>query len=147
MSKLAWSCDEKDRKNCRNAHGCHCREITELLRKHNGAAVKMYTDALDAANARIAELEAREWQWLRDLAYAAVMPIDPPHHAISAAMRKIPEDGCEYEHIEAAYRAIRTSLVSSTVCATCGGLGRIPHESGGYGINCPTCSVPSTDRT
>lgn len=29
--KLAWSCDERDRKNCRNAHGCHCREITNLL--------------------------------------------------------------------------------------------------------------------
>lgn len=35
MSKLAWSCDERDRKNCRNAHGCHCREITELLRKRD----------------------------------------------------------------------------------------------------------------
>lgn len=31
-------------------------------------------------------------------------------------------------------------------CATCNGLGRIPHESGGYGINCPTCSVTSTPR-
>ena len=29
--KLAWSCDEKDRDNCRNAHGCHCREITDLV--------------------------------------------------------------------------------------------------------------------
>lgn len=47
-------------------------------------------------------------------AQAAVMPVDPPHHAISAAMEVIPEEGCEYEHIEAAYRAIRASLVSST---------------------------------
>jgi hypothetical protein len=31
MSKLRWSCDERDRTNCRNAHGCHCREITSLL--------------------------------------------------------------------------------------------------------------------
>jgi len=26
-----WSCDERDRKNCRNGHGCHCREITSLM--------------------------------------------------------------------------------------------------------------------
>jgi len=31
MSTLQWSCDEKDRTNCRNAHGCHCREITDLV--------------------------------------------------------------------------------------------------------------------
>lgn len=33
MSKApaAWSCDERDRKQCRNAHGCHCAEITTLL--------------------------------------------------------------------------------------------------------------------
>jgi hypothetical protein len=29
--KLAWSCDERDQKECRNAHGCHCQEITHLL--------------------------------------------------------------------------------------------------------------------
>jgi hypothetical protein len=29
--KLAWSCDESNRKECRNAHGCHCAEITHLL--------------------------------------------------------------------------------------------------------------------
>lgn len=29
--KLAWSCDEKNRNKCRNAHGCHCREITSLV--------------------------------------------------------------------------------------------------------------------
>lgn len=28
---LAWSCDERNRKACRNAHGCHCREITALM--------------------------------------------------------------------------------------------------------------------
>lgn len=28
---LAWSCDERDRKNCRNPHGCHCSEITHLI--------------------------------------------------------------------------------------------------------------------
>lgn len=25
-----WSCKERDRTNCRNADGCHCREITAL---------------------------------------------------------------------------------------------------------------------
>jgi hypothetical protein len=25
-----WSCDERNRKACRNPHGCHCREITAL---------------------------------------------------------------------------------------------------------------------
>jgi len=26
----AWSCNERNRKNCRNSHGCHCREIADL---------------------------------------------------------------------------------------------------------------------
>jgi len=38
------------------------------------------------------------------------MPAEPPHAAILAAMSEIPEDGCEYEHIESAYRAMRTAL-------------------------------------
>ncbi len=46
---------------------------------------------------------------------SVVMPIDPPHQAISAAMKEIPEDGCEYEHVEAAYRAIYALLVSYPV--------------------------------
>lgn len=25
-----WSCDERNRAECRNPHGCHCREITAL---------------------------------------------------------------------------------------------------------------------
>jgi len=29
---LMWSCDERDRSECRNSHGCHCREITALVR-------------------------------------------------------------------------------------------------------------------
>lgn len=33
MADLAWSCDERDRKNCRNSHGCHCREITALIQR------------------------------------------------------------------------------------------------------------------
>lgn len=41
------------------------------------------------------------------------MPIDPPHDVISVAMQEIPEDGCEYEHIEAAYRAMRVALSST----------------------------------
>jgi hypothetical protein len=30
-----WSCDERDRKNCRNGHGCHCREITSLIERNS----------------------------------------------------------------------------------------------------------------
>ena len=25
-----WSCDENKKLGCRNAHGCHCREIADL---------------------------------------------------------------------------------------------------------------------
>jgi hypothetical protein len=25
-----WSCDQRNRKACRDPHGCHCREITAL---------------------------------------------------------------------------------------------------------------------
>jgi len=32
-------------------------------------------------------------------------------------------------------------------CETCGGLGRIPHQSGGYGINCPSCTVTLQERS
>lgn len=32
INELMWSCDERDRNNCRNAHGCHCKEITSLLK-------------------------------------------------------------------------------------------------------------------
>lgn len=34
---LEWSCDERDRKHCRNGHGCHCREITILIREREAA--------------------------------------------------------------------------------------------------------------
>lgn len=27
----SWSCDERNWRECRNAHGCHCAEITALL--------------------------------------------------------------------------------------------------------------------
>lgn len=37
--KLAWSCDEKDRNACRNSHGCHCREITDLQEQVRGKDV------------------------------------------------------------------------------------------------------------
>ena len=30
---MKWSCDERDRKACRNGHGCHCREITALCKR------------------------------------------------------------------------------------------------------------------
>ncbi|SRR6266851_5522434 len=36
--KLAWSCDDQKRASgCRNPHGCHCREITDL--QHQVAAL------------------------------------------------------------------------------------------------------------
>jgi hypothetical protein len=31
--ELRWSCDERNRAKCRNSHGCHCREITDLLHR------------------------------------------------------------------------------------------------------------------
>lgn len=31
QNTLKWSCDERDRSHCRNPHGCHCREITDLM--------------------------------------------------------------------------------------------------------------------
>jgi hypothetical protein len=31
VTQLEWSCDERDRKHCRNTHGCHCSEITHLI--------------------------------------------------------------------------------------------------------------------
>lgn len=43
--KLKWSCDEKDRNACRNAHGCHCREITELLRRREALSKLNHTRA------------------------------------------------------------------------------------------------------
>jgi hypothetical protein len=45
--KLDWSCDEKDRESCRNPHGCHCREITDLLERIRGK------EALVAATLRV----------------------------------------------------------------------------------------------
>lgn len=36
--KLQWSCDERSRKACRNAHGCHCREITLLIEGKKSAS-------------------------------------------------------------------------------------------------------------
>jgi len=29
-SMSGWSCDEKSKRECRNPHGCHCREIFAL---------------------------------------------------------------------------------------------------------------------
>lgn len=42
-SELQWSCDEKDRNNCRNAHGCHCREITDLMQQVRGKEILVAT--------------------------------------------------------------------------------------------------------
>lgn len=28
-----WSCEERSILNCRNAHGCHCKEIAALKRR------------------------------------------------------------------------------------------------------------------
>jgi hypothetical protein len=30
VSNEHWSCDEKDKQHCRNAHGCHCKEIATI---------------------------------------------------------------------------------------------------------------------
>lgn len=38
------------------------------------------------------------------------MPENPPSHVITAALDEIPPDGSGYQHVEAAYRAIRASL-------------------------------------
>jgi hypothetical protein len=42
-SKLEWSCDEKDRDHCRNAHGCHCREISDLMEQVHGKEILVAT--------------------------------------------------------------------------------------------------------
>lgn len=50
-----WSCDERDRAQCRNAHGCHCREITELLyakRQKGDDAFYRWIDKLISAKRR-----------------------------------------------------------------------------------------------
>jgi len=44
-----WSCDERNRKGCRNAHGCHCREIT-ALRQENEQLKAADRDHLAAKN-------------------------------------------------------------------------------------------------
>ncbi|ANA13105.1 hypothetical protein [Acetobacter oryzifermentans] len=47
--KFIWGCEDSEQveagDSCRNPYGCHCREITELVRDH------------DASDARIADLE------------------------------------------------------------------------------------------
>jgi predicted RNA-binding Zn-ribbon protein involved in translation (DUF1610 family) len=50
------------------------------------------------------------------------LPIDPTPEMISAGMGEIPEDGAEYEDVEAAYRAMVAAAVSSTqrACQVCG---------------------------
>ena len=59
MSDIAgWSCDERDRKNCRNGHGCHCREITDLMAR---------IDTRAGENKRLVALvksAAKEGDWL-----------------------------------------------------------------------------------
>ena len=42
MSDIAaWSCGERDRKKCRNAHGCHCSEIASLMARNDEAAARI----------------------------------------------------------------------------------------------------------
>src|SRR6185312_5753149 len=54
---IAWSCDERDRKKCRNAHGCHCREIASLMARNDAAAAEI--DRLRAQLAASTEVAAR----------------------------------------------------------------------------------------
>jgi hypothetical protein len=56
-----WSCDERNRKACRNGHGCHCREIAVLrgalaAQRETGAHVQ--ADSVDDLGA-----------WLHDYDY------------------------------------------------------------------------------
>jgi hypothetical protein len=44
---------------------------------------------------------------------AAQVPIEPTPEMISAGMGEIPEDGAEYEHVEAAYRAMVAAAMTS----------------------------------
>ena len=50
-----WSCDERDRKSCRNGHGCHCREITILRQQLTIAMTALRrVNSLAEKNARAA---------------------------------------------------------------------------------------------
>lgn len=50
--KLVWSCDERDRANCRNAHGCHCHEITVLIAQLKDVTATLRTCAEEARRLR-----------------------------------------------------------------------------------------------
>lgn len=54
MSDISgWSCDERDRKNCRNGHGCHCREITSLMARNDDKAAEIERLRKDVARIKI----------------------------------------------------------------------------------------------
>ncbi len=63
-NKLKWSCDQKDRKNCRDPHGCHCREITDLLHQVDNLSKLNHT--------RAKALELLPDEQRRDLVHKAV---------------------------------------------------------------------------
>lgn len=42
-TELKWSCEQKDRENCRDPHGCHCREITDLMEQVRGKEILVAT--------------------------------------------------------------------------------------------------------
>lgn len=52
---IAWSCDEKNRNACRNAHGCHCREIAALIvqRDNLDRALRLKDQAMGTLIARM----------------------------------------------------------------------------------------------
>ena len=56
---IAWSCGERDRKKCRNAHGCHCREIASLMARNDEAAAeieRLRAQLAAPANAKVREV-------------------------------------------------------------------------------------------
>lgn len=54
-----WSCDERNRSECRNPRGCHCREITALQAQLKTARNTAKLN-LKVAKDRGAELAARK---------------------------------------------------------------------------------------
>ena len=60
-----WSCDERNRKECRNGHGCHCREITALCAQaqaHSPAGITV--EDLAAALYAAAHKNLKNcWKW------------------------------------------------------------------------------------
>lgn len=104
---------------------CGCRATLKAWQARSGVLTR---DAIIEECAKVAEAQA---QTFLSPGYAAEQPMG---------------SFCERFACEEVAKAIRSLALSSASreCQTCGGLGRIAHESGGYGINCPSCTVTST---